>query len=163
MSERASNLLGGICGVAAVVLLIGSFPFTGATPEPGASAADVADYVARFTEHVDLHYLGDLAVRQNAWSIQKAQEFRDAGNSGRIFDIHFRAMQRDPSAQVRALYDWLGEDVTAEFEGNMLRWWKENAENREPNVHPEPSAFGLDLAKVRPLFAEYTARFAPRA
>jgi hypothetical protein len=47
VSERASNLVGGICGVAAVLLLIGSFPFTGATPEPGASAADVADYVAR--------------------------------------------------------------------------------------------------------------------
>ncbi|HEY7179337.1 MAG TPA: hypothetical protein VH305_09195 [Gaiella sp.] len=47
MSERASNLVGGICGLAAVALLILSFPFTGATPEPGASADDVAEYLSR--------------------------------------------------------------------------------------------------------------------
>jgi hypothetical protein len=43
MSERASNLVGGICGLAAVALLVAGFPFTGATPEPGASVDDVAD------------------------------------------------------------------------------------------------------------------------
>ena len=47
MTERASNLVGGICGLAAVALLIGSFPFTGATPEPGASADKVAEYLDR--------------------------------------------------------------------------------------------------------------------
>ena len=47
VSERASNLVGGICGLAAVALLIGGFPFTGATPEPGASADDVAEYLSR--------------------------------------------------------------------------------------------------------------------
>jgi hypothetical protein len=36
-----------MCGLVAVALLIGSFPFTGATPEPGASADDVAEYVSR--------------------------------------------------------------------------------------------------------------------
>ena len=47
VSERASNLVGGICGLAAVALLLGSFPFTGATPDPGASADDVAEYLSR--------------------------------------------------------------------------------------------------------------------
>jgi riboflavin transporter FmnP len=47
MSERASNLVGGICGLAAVGLLVAGFPFTGATPEPGASVDDVAEYLSR--------------------------------------------------------------------------------------------------------------------
>ena len=47
MTQRASNLVGGICGLAAVALLVGSFPFTGATPEPGASADKVAEYLDR--------------------------------------------------------------------------------------------------------------------
>jgi hypothetical protein len=123
----------------------------------------LADYVGRFTEQLDPHYLGEIVVKQNVWSIQRAQAFRDAGNNDRIFDIHFRAMQRDPVGEVRKLYDWLGESVTPEFEANMLRWWQENAANREPNVHPEPSTFGIDLDAVRPLFADYTARFAPRS
>jgi len=47
VTQRASNLVGGICGLAAVALLVGSFPFTGATPEPGASADKVAEYLDR--------------------------------------------------------------------------------------------------------------------
>jgi hypothetical protein len=47
VTERVSNLVGGICGLAAVALLIGSFPFTGETPKPGASADKVAEYLDR--------------------------------------------------------------------------------------------------------------------
>jgi len=47
VSERASTLLAGICGLLAVVLLVGSFPFTGETPKPGASSDKVAEYVTR--------------------------------------------------------------------------------------------------------------------
>lgn len=47
MGERASNLAGGICGLVAVTLLVGSFPFTGETPKPGASSDKVAEYVTR--------------------------------------------------------------------------------------------------------------------
>jgi hypothetical protein len=47
VSERASNLVGGICGLVAVILLVGSFPFTGATPDPDASPGKVAEYLAR--------------------------------------------------------------------------------------------------------------------
>jgi len=47
VTERASNLVAGICGLAAVALLIGSFPFTGETPKPGASADKVAEYLDR--------------------------------------------------------------------------------------------------------------------
>jgi hypothetical protein len=47
VTQRASNLVGGICGLAAVALLVGSFPFTGATPEPGASEDQVAEYLDR--------------------------------------------------------------------------------------------------------------------
>ena len=47
-----------------------------------------------------------------------------------------------------------------EFEAGMATWWAENAEHREPNVHPDPATFGLDLDDVRPRFAEYTRRSA---
>jgi hypothetical protein len=47
VTDRASNLVGGICGLAAVALLFISFPFTGETPKPGASVDDVAEYLDR--------------------------------------------------------------------------------------------------------------------
>jgi hypothetical protein len=118
-----------------------------------------ADYIGRFTDKVDLHYIGELLVSQLARSMERALAYR-ARNETRFYDIHFRAMQRDPIGEVRKLYQWLGKPVTAEFEAGMVRWWQENAQNREPNLHPDPSTYGIDLSKVRPLFADYTSRIA---
>lgn len=119
-----------------------------------------ADYIGRFTDKVDLHYVGELLVSQLTRSMDRALAFRDNGNEARFYDIHFRAMQRDPIGEVRKLYKWLDEPVTPQFEAGMARWWQENAQNREPNVHPQASTYGMDLNKIRPLFADYTSRIA---
>jgi Sulfotransferase family len=119
-----------------------------------------ADYIGRFTDELDMRYIGAFIVNQLALSMGRALEFRDAGHEARFYDIDFRAMQRDPVGEVRGLYAWLGEPVAPEFELGMARWWQENAEKRAPNPHPEAAFFGIDLARVRPLFADYTARIA---
>lgn len=118
------------------------------------------DYITKFTDHADPHYIGAFIVEQLSMSMRRALAFRDGGNEGCFYDIDFRAMQRDPIGEVRGLYAWLGEPVSAAFEAGMARWWRENAENREPSVHPDAAVFGLDLARVRDLFADYTARIA---
>jgi hypothetical protein len=124
------------------------------------SVADVYAEVGRmFSDDVDLHYLGALNVEQWSMAMRRALAFRDAGNEHRFFDMDYRAVQRDPVGEVRRLYAWLGEPVTPEFEAGMRRWWRENAESREQNVHPDPAEFGIDLEQVRPLFADYVARF----
>jgi hypothetical protein len=123
------------------------------------SVADVYLEVGKqFSDDLDLPYLGRLNVDQWVTGMERLLAFRDAGRDDRFFDIDFRAMQADPIGEVRRLYEWLGEPVTTEFETGMKRWWAENAENREQNVHPEPEAFGLDLDEVRTRFATYTAR-----
>jgi len=96
------------------------------------------------------------------WStaIERGLAFRDAGNDHRFYDMDFRAVQRDPIAEVRGLYAWLDEPVSDAFERGMRRWWAENAETREQNVHPDAADFGIDLAQVRPRFAEYVDRVA---
>jgi sulfotransferase family protein len=124
------------------------------------SVADVYAEVGRmFSDDVDLRYLGGLNIEQWSLAMQRALAFRDAGHEHRFFDMDHRAVQRDPIGEVRRLYAWLGEPVTPEFEAGMRRWWHENAASREQNVHPDPAEFGIDLEKVRPLFADYIARF----
>lgn len=124
------------------------------------SVADVYAEVGRmFSDDVDLRYLGGLNIEQWSLAMRRALAFRDAGHEHRFFDMDHRAVQRDPIGEVRRLYAWLGEPVTPEFEAGMRRWWRENAESREQNVHPDPAEFGIDLEKVRPLFADYIARF----
>jgi hypothetical protein len=119
-----------------------------------------SDYIGKLTDKLDPHSIAALLLRQLSEAMKRTLAFRDNGNDARFYDIDFRAMQRDPIGEVRGLYAWLGESVSPAFGVGMSRWWKENAENREPNVHPNPSVFGLDLDAVRPLFADYTARVA---
>jgi hypothetical protein len=123
------------------------------------SVCDVYQEVGnQFSADLDLPYIGKLNVDQWQQGMDRLLEFRDAGRDDRFFDIDFRAMQADPIGEVTRLYDWLGEPVTPEFEAGMRRWWADNAEHREQNVHPEPAEFGLDLDEVRTRFAPYTAR-----
>jgi len=125
------------------------------------SVADVFLEVSKLmSEQVDLHYLARLNVEHWSVGMERALAFREAGNDHRFFDMHFQAVQRDPVGEVRRLYEWLGEPVTDEFEQGMARWWRENAETRAANVHPDAAAFGLDLERVRPLFAKYVERMA---
>ncbi len=129
------------------------------------SVIDVyADIVSKFTDHLDMHYQAELNIEQWSRGMQRALKFRDATdsfgkkNDARFYDIHFRAMHNDPIGEVRGLYQWLDEPVTAEFEAGMARWWKENSENREPSSRKDPATYGVDLNQVRPLFADYVER-----
>jgi hypothetical protein len=120
------------------------------------SVADLCAVVQRmFADEVDLPYQGSLNVEHWSLGMRRAMAFRAAGNDDRFFDLDFGAVQRDPIAEVRRLYEWLDEPVTAEFEAGMRRWWTEFAETREQSIHPPAAEFGLDLDAVRPLFADY--------
>jgi hypothetical protein len=125
------------------------------------SVANVyADIVSKFTDTLDKPYLGRLNVEQWSVGMTRALAFRDSGADTKFFDIDFRAMQRDPIGEVKGLYEWLGAPVTGEFESGMARWWQQNAENRGPSTVVDPAAFDLDIERIRPLFADYTARAA---
>ena len=117
-----------------------------------------ADIAGTFTDDLDLAYLGELNVEHWSTGMDRALAFRAGGADDRFYDIDFQAVQADPIGEVRGLYAWLGEPVSDEFEAGMRGWWARNAENREPSPQLDPAAFGLDLAAVRPLFADYVSR-----
>jgi len=126
------------------------------------SVADLYSELTKvFTDEIDLHHLGSLNVDQWSTGIARTMKYR-ADNEDRFFDIDFRAMQADPIGAVRSLYGWLGQVVSPEFEQRMMQWWKRSAENREILERPGPEVFGIDAQTVRPLFAEYSARFTDR-
>lgn len=115
---------------------------------------------AMFSDAVDPHFMGALCIRLWSEGIRRAMAFRDAGNDHRFYDIHFRAMHEDPIGQARGLYAWLGETVSPGFAANMAAWWEQNTANREPASKPDPAEFGVDLAEVSKLFADYRLRMA---
>lgn len=130
--------------------------------DPTEVILSVADLYAEFRQMtsntVDRSYLGQLNVEHWSVGMQRALAFRDAGNDDRFFDLDFAAVQRDPITEVKRLYTWLGEPVSAEFEAGMRGWWQAEAASRSPNTHPEAAAFGVNIEAVRPLFADYIQR-----
>jgi hypothetical protein len=123
------------------------------------SVADVyADIGSTFTDHLDRDYIGRVNVEQWSTGIERVIKFRDGGGNDRFYDIDFLAMRADPIAEVRGLYEWLGQPVSEEFEGRMRKWSNANAANREPSQHSDPAIYGLDLDLVRPRFADYVTR-----
>jgi Sulfotransferase family len=121
------------------------------------SVADVYQEVGnQFSADVDPHYLGELNVRDWTKAMNRVVEFRRVHGDDRFFDIDFREFQRDPLTQVRALYSWLGEPVSERFEEGMRTWWADHAADREPNIHPDPRQFGLDVDELRVVFGPYT-------
>ena len=117
------------------------------------------DIASRFTDRIDMQYLAELNVQHWSEGMQRALAFRGVGdNNARFYDIDFRAMHNDPVAEVRGLYQWLGEPVCEDFESGMAHWWQENSENREPGARRDSAVYGIDIDRVRKLFADYSGR-----
>lgn len=114
-----------------------------------------ADIIGVFTDDIDRPYIGRLNVEHWSTGMNRALGFRAEAQRSRFYDIDFRAMQSDPIGEVAGLYGWLGAAVDAEFETRMRNWWELAAAEREPSVRADPAEFGMDLDRVRPLFAQY--------
>lgn len=122
------------------------------------SACDLyADIIGAFTDTIDSTAIGELNVAHWSLGMQRVVAFRQEAADQRFYDIDFGAMQADPIGEIRGLYSWLGVPVGEVFEERMQSWWTQSQEDREPNTHADPVAFGLDLDAIRPLFADYVA------
>jgi hypothetical protein len=117
-----------------------------------------ADIIGGFTDELDRQYIGRLNVEHWSLGMERALQFRADGADERFYDIDFRAMQADPIGEVTGLYSWLGEPVGEEFETRMGNWWAQAAAEREPSMRADPIEYGIDLNRVRPLFARYVER-----
>jgi hypothetical protein len=117
-----------------------------------------SEIAAIFSDELDPHFMGALNIKLWSEGMRRAIAFREAGNDHRFYDIHFRAMHDDPVGQVRGLYDWLGEEVSPDFEAKMAAWWEQNTTSRVPASKPDPKTFGVDLGEVSLIFADYRRR-----
>lgn len=77
----------------------------------------------------------------------------------RIFHLHYAAVMRDPIGQMKALYEWAGDPLTADTEQAMIRWLEEHPQDR---FGPRPYAldtYGLTTADLEPVYDEYLSAF----
>ena len=76
---------------------------------------------------IDPAYVGELNMEQWGIALDRILVFRhDPACDARFFDIGFTQFQADPIAEIRKLYEWLGDDLTDTTVERMLAWRADN-------------------------------------
>jgi len=123
------------------------------------SVADLYYELRRvYSDEVDLPAIGRETADFCELGMQRMIAFREAGNEGRFFDIQFAPFQQDPIAVLKDLYDFLGEELTAETRERMLLWRK-NTPRDAGYERTDMALFGFDADSLRQRFGFYSSRF----
>lgn len=111
------------------------------------------------TDEVDKPWLGAINEEFGLLGMERMIAFRDAGNEHRFFDIHFAPFQKDPFPTLAKLYEFLGEEFTAEAEARMRAWRDSTPRDKHGRHEYNGAEFGLDTTELREKFRFYTDRF----
>ena len=92
-------------------------------------------------------------------AIDRVLAFRASGRDDKFFDIGFTTFQADPIAEIRALYDWLGRELTPATEERMQAWRADNPRDKHGSHQYDGAEFGLTDARLAERFGAYRERF----
>jgi hypothetical protein len=112
-----------------------------------------------FSEHVDPLQIGRDAIRYWSEALLVFLHERDRLLRGRICDVRYSDIRRDPIAAIRRVYRYFGWSLSLEAERRM-RIALANQPRRQHGFHRyHPAQFGLDKAPEAQLFGHYCERF----
>jgi hypothetical protein len=112
-----------------------------------------------FSDIVDLPAIGLETSDFCELGMRRMIAFRDGGENHRFFDIHFIPFQQDPFPSIASLYEFLGEQLTAETRARMQAWRRSKPLDEQAYARTSPVEFGLDRNELRQQFQFYTDRF----
>ena len=112
-----------------------------------------------FSDTVDLPAIGLETSDFCELGMRRMIAFRDGGEDHRFFDIHFDPFQQDPFPSIASLYEFLGEQLTAETRARMQAWRRSKPLDEQAYARTPPVEFGLDRNELRQQFQFYTDRF----
>jgi len=92
-------------------------------------------------------------------ALYRCMELRDSRFPDRFVDVWYRDVQRDPIAEVRRVYAFLGRELGAEAESRMRRWLVDNARDKRAPHHYALATYGFTREQLERDFAAYRARF----
>ncbi|MCV7031032.1 sulfotransferase family protein [Mycobacterium sherrisii] len=110
-------------------------------------------------EAIDLHEMGRNAMWQMRYHVERPLRARERIHDDRFFHMYYHEMMRDPMDVMRRLYDWAGDELTAETEGRMRTWLAEHPQDRFALNAYRLDEFGLSVEQLEPVFAEYLDAF----
>jgi len=78
---------------------------------------------------------------------------------GRVIDVHYAEIMREPIETMRSLYAALGDEFTPEAEHGMRSWLADNPQGKFGAHDYNLGEFGLDAADLRGRFSDYLDRY----
>ena len=86
--------------------------------------------------------VGDLNMDQWWIALDRAGLRPDPARDPKFFDIGFTEFQADPVAEIRPLYDWLGDELTDETVDRMQAW-ADNPKDKHGKHEYNGAQFGI--------------------
>jgi hypothetical protein len=108
---------------------------------------------------VDVDAIVPNVLRQLREHIDRPLAARRRIGDDRFFDLHYADLMRDPIAVMRSLYDWAGDELSAETEAAMHRWLRDHPQDRFGVAPYSLDGSGVTRADLEPVFAEYLSVF----
>jgi len=105
----------------------------------------------------DREWIADNMPWQAVEHARRALDFSDR-HPGRVIDVHYADVVRDPIATMRSLYAALGDEYTAEAEQGMQAWLDDNPQNKFGKHEYNLGKYGLDAGALRDRFGDYLSR-----
>ena len=89
----------------------------------------------------------------------RAMDARDRIGEGRIIDVQYGELMREPIATMRTLYKALGDEFTEGAEAGMQAWIDDNPQDKFGRHEYKLGQYGLSVEGLAPLFERYLARY----
>lgn len=89
----------------------------------------------------------------------RAVDVSDAAPPGRIVDVHYADLVRDPLSVVESLYDAAGLPLTDLVRRAMQAWLDEHPQHSAGRHEYDLADYGLDRSMVEAALARYLDRF----
>lgn len=122
----------------------------------GSFCSIIAAGHASFAGRVDEAWIAeDMPWQASEHAVRGLRARED--HPGRIIDVHYGDLMRDPLKTIRDLYTSLGDVLSTDAEQRMQAWLDENPQGRFGVHEYKLDKFGLTKAHLEPLFADYLA------
>jgi hypothetical protein len=89
----------------------------------------------------------------------RIMDTRERIGHGRIIDVHYAELMRNPIPVMRNVYKALGDDFTPEAERGMSTWIADNPQDKFGRHEYKLAQFGLTEEQVRPMFERYLSAY----
>lgn len=131
--------------------------------DPMQAIASVSSLIAIlrriFSEKIDPLQIGRDAIRYWSETLHTFLQQRDRLIRGRICDVQYSEIRRDPIAALRRVYRYFGWSLSREAERRMRIALARQPREQHGSHRYHSAQFGLDSLPESQLFEEYCARF----